>query len=172
MKLYYVPKSELDKIDNQEVLLDTLRINILYMVQRAGSGHLGGSLSSLTIMMPFFWGEMGPEDVFISSKGHDAPALYAIMQAKGLIPFDTIHTFRQPGGLPGHPTIDIPNVLFNTGSLGMGISKANFARKKVADYIKATFIEYKDKQSHTVRLSQAEAARISELSTLEQIVIQ
>jgi len=68
---------------------------------------------------------MGPDDVFISSKGHDAPALYAILQAKGIIPFDTIHTLRRPGGLPGHPTIDVPGVLFNTGSLGMGISKAN-----------------------------------------------
>lgn len=54
----------------------------------------------------------------------------------------------------------------------MGITKANFARKKVADYIKATFIEHKDKLSHTARLEQAEAQRQAEISTLEQIVIQ
>ena len=125
MKLYYVPKWELDKITDQEVLLDALRLNVLYQVQRAGSGHLGGSLSSLTIMVPLFFGEMGPDDVFIASKGHDAPALYAILTAKGVIPFDSIHTFRRPGGLPGHPTIDVPGIMFNTGSLGMGISKAN-----------------------------------------------
>ena len=131
MKLYYVPKSELDRITDNAVMMDALRLNILYMVQQAGSGHLGGSLSSLTIMVPLFFGGMGPDDVFISSKGHDAPALYAILQAKGSIPFDSIHTFRRPGGLPGHPTIDIPWLkswevpLFNTGSLGMGISKAN-----------------------------------------------
>lgn len=125
MKLYYVPKAELDKITDQAVMLDALRLNVLYQVQQAGSGHLGGSLSSLTIMVPLFFGGMGPDDVFISSKGHDAPALYAILQAKGIIPFDTIHTLRRPGGLPGHPTIDVPGVLFNTGSLGMGISKAN-----------------------------------------------
>jgi transketolase len=125
MKLYYVPKAELDKITDNAVMLDALRLQILYMVQQAGSGHLGGSLSSLTIMVPLFFGGMGPDDVFISSKGHDAPALYAILQAKGIIPFDSIHTFRRPGGLPGHPTIDVPGILFNTGSLGMGISKAN-----------------------------------------------
>ena len=128
MKLYYVPKAELDKIisgGNLDVLMDALRIQILYQVQRAGSGHLGGSLSSLTIMVPLFFGGMGPDDVFISSKGHDAPALYAVLTAKGVIPFDAIHTFRRPGGLPGHPTIDVPGVMFNTGSLGMGISKAN-----------------------------------------------
>jgi len=125
MKLYYVPKAELDRITDNAVMLDALRLNILYMVQQAGSGHLGGSLSSLTIMVPLFFGGMGPDDVFISSKGHDAPALYAILQVKGIIPFDSIHTFRRPGGLPGHPTIDVPGILFNTGSLGMGISKAN-----------------------------------------------
>ncbi len=125
MKLYYVPKEELDKITENNVMLDALRLNVLYMVQQAGSGHLGGSLSSLTIMVPLFFGIMGPDDVFITSKGHDAPALYAILQAKGIIPFDTIHTLRRPGGLPGHPTIDVPGIMFNTGSLGMGISKAN-----------------------------------------------
>jgi len=125
MRLFYVPKEELDKITDQAVMLDALRLQVLYMVQQAGSGHLGGSLSSLTIMVPLFFGGMGPDDVFISSKGHDAPALYAVLTAKGVIPFDAIHTFRRPGGLPGHPTIDVPGVLFNTGSLGMGISKAN-----------------------------------------------
>ena len=54
----------------------------------------------------------------------------------------------------------------------MGITKANFARKKVADYIKATYIEHKDKLSHGVRLEQAEAARQAEIATLEKIVIQ
>lgn len=54
----------------------------------------------------------------------------------------------------------------------MGITKANFARKKVADYIKATYVEYKDKQSHTVRLEQAEAQRQVELNSLNQIIIQ
>lgn len=134
MKLYYIPKEELDKITDLDVLTDALRLNILYMVQQAGSGHLGGSLSSLDIMIDLFYRKMKPEDIFISSKGHDAPALYAVLQAKGIIPFDSIHSFRRPGGLPGHPTIDVPGILFNTGSLGMGISKANGLAK--ADKIK------------------------------------
>lgn len=128
MSLYYINKPELDKLAEcgaYNGLLDALRLNTLYMIQQAGSGHPGGSLSSLTIMVPLFFGVMGADDVFITSKGHDAPALYACLQAKGIIPFDTIHTLRRPGGLPGHPTIDVPGVLFNTGSLGMGISKAN-----------------------------------------------
>lgn len=51
MMLYYVSKEELDKITNLDMLTDALRLNILYMVQQAGSGHLGGSLSSLGIMI-------------------------------------------------------------------------------------------------------------------------
>ena len=123
--LYYVDKPQLDMIDEPICLLDALRLNTLYMIQQAGSGHPGGSLSSLTIMFGLFWSKMTPGDVFISSKGHDAPALYACLQALGKLPFDTIHTLRRPGCLPGHPTVDVPGILFNSGSLGMGISKAN-----------------------------------------------
>lgn len=54
---------------------------------------------------------------------------------------------------------------------GMGITKANFARQKVADYIKAIYIENKDMISHTVRLQTAEAERQAELATLNQIII-
>jgi transketolase len=67
---------------------------------------------------------MGPEDIFISSKGHDAVAQYAALVAYGLLDEEAIHTFRAEGGLPGHPTVDVPGISANTGSLGMGLSKA------------------------------------------------
>lgn len=53
----------------------------------------------------------------------------------------------------------------------LGITKANFARQKVADYIKAIYIEDKDRISHSVRLQQAEDARLAELALLEQVII-
>ena len=56
-------------------------------------------------------------------------------------------------------------------SYEMGITKANFARKKVADYIKAVYIEDKDRISNTARLEIAEAERQAELAALQQIVI-
>ena len=56
--------------------------------------------------------------------------------------------------------------------VGMGITKSDFGRKKVADYIKATYVEYKDKLSHTVRLEDAEIARQAELDALNQAAIQ
>ena len=36
-----------------------------------------------------------------------------------------LHLLRKINGLPGHPDINTKNILFNTGSLGMGISKVN-----------------------------------------------
>ena len=108
------------------------RLNAVTAIQRAGSGHLGTSLSSLDIMIAarrFLGGEtfldgLGQTSIFFSSKGHDAPAYYATMHACGQLQDSDIFTLRQLGGLPGHPETITPGVPTNTGSLGMGISKA------------------------------------------------
>ena len=64
-------------------------------------------------------------DRYFSSKGHDAPGLYAILIGLGRLPFDKLFALRTLGGLPGHPDVlTTPEVVTNTGSLGMGISKA------------------------------------------------
>jgi len=62
--------------------------------------------------------------VFFSSKGHDAPALYSVLIGLGLLPEEKVHQLRRLHGLPGHPHVETPFVQANTGSLGMGISKA------------------------------------------------
>ena len=107
------------------------RINILYMIARAWSGHIGTSFSSLEIMSWLFLNEIrdldrGPDacDIFFSSKGHDAPALYAVLMGLGLLPEDKIDHLRRLHGLPGHPHVETPYIQANTGSLGMGVSKA------------------------------------------------
>lgn len=100
------------------------RFNTLYMVAKAGSGHLGSSFSSLDILSWLYLNVLKPEDRFFSSKGHDSPGLYAVQTALGILPFEKIHTLRRLGGLPGHPDVGIPGAVTNTGSLGMGISKA------------------------------------------------
>ena len=41
------------------------------------------------------------------------------------ISFKDLHNLRRLKGLPGHPDINTKNIFFNTGSLGMGISKVN-----------------------------------------------
>ncbi len=122
--LKYIPKTETDKLLNQpELLAEALRINSLYMVSKAGKGHLGTSLSSMEAIVAIRH-LMEGNDIFISSKGHDAVAQYAVLIAHGLLDEEQIHNFRVEGGLPGHPTVDIPGVRANTGSLGMGLSKA------------------------------------------------
>jgi len=124
MILYYIPKDEFQKVTDLKVLADMHRINILYMIQNAGSGHIGSAFSAINTMVELFYRDMGPEDVFFSSKGHDCAALYSILLAKGVIPFNEIHNFRRLCGLPGHPDPKWPGILFHTGSLGMGLSKA------------------------------------------------
>ena len=110
---------------------DLCRINALSMITRAGSGHVGSSFSCMDIVAWLHLHEMRPgeggapyRDVYFSSKGHDAPGLYAVMIGVGLLPPDSVRALRRLGGLPGHPDISTPHIPANTGSLGMGISKA------------------------------------------------
>ena len=101
------------------------------MIMEAGSGHIGSSFSSLDVVSWLYLYELEKNDVYFSSKGHDAPGLYSVLTAIGVIEFDKIHQLRRLGGLPGHPDVAIPGMPTNTGSLGMGVSKAKgMARAK------------------------------------------
>ena len=107
------------------------RLNVLYMIARAGSGHPGTCMSSIDVMSWIYLNEMrGLDDdptrgdIFFSSKGHDAPSWYSVAIALGLLDFELIHGLRRLAGLPGHPHVETDNVWAGTGSLGMGISKA------------------------------------------------
>lgn len=139
MKLLYIPFSEIVRIvgkiknpyDSSTVLADIFRINTLYMIEKAGSGHIGSSFSSMDIITWLWTQEMQnpnenkkKSDIYFSSKGHDVPALYNILIGTGKLKFDYIHKLRRLNGLPGHPDISTPYIVTNTGSLGMGISKA------------------------------------------------
>lgn len=113
-------------LDKLELLSLVLRLNILYSIQKAGSGHLGSSLSVLDIFICCAEFLKNKRGIFFSSKGHDAPALYNVMSFYKKLNFKKIHTLRRINGLPGHPDLNkTKNILFNTGSLGMGISKIN-----------------------------------------------
>ena len=133
--LNYIPFKEFQRVRELPVtpvvkarlFADMCRINTLYMITRAGSGHIGSSFSSLDIVSWLYLNELNPphsKDLYYSSKGHDAPGLYAVLTGLGLLDFDYIHRLRRLDGLPGHPDISVPYMVTNTGSLGMGISKA------------------------------------------------
>jgi len=121
-----------DSIFKNTLFANMARINALYMIARSGSGHIGSSFSSLDIVSWLHLEEMQAEDIFFSSKGHDAPGFYAAMIGLGRLPFEKIHGLRRLTGLPGHPDVNVAVCATNTGSLGMGISKAKgmlYARK-------------------------------------------
>jgi transketolase len=130
--LHYVPLKEFERLrrlpmkptDRSALFATCCRINALYMIAQAGSGHIGSSFSSLDIVSWLYLNELQPDDLYFSSKGHDAPGLYAVLLGLGLIPFEQIHRLRRLGGLPGHPDVATPGIVTNTGPLGMGISKA------------------------------------------------
>ena len=100
------------------------RLNTLYMIQNAGSGHIGTSFSSLDIVSWLYLEALGEQDIYFSSKGHDVPALYAVLIGLGRLPFEKLHQLRRLDGLPGHPDVGTPHIATNSGSLGMGVSKA------------------------------------------------
>src|ERR1051325_1085220 len=139
LELRFVPVSEFTRVMHAKgsasakaaAFAALARINTLYMIAGAWSGHIGTSFSSLEIMSWLFLNEIrdldkGPNqaDIFFSSKGHDAPALYNVLIGLGLLPAELLHRLRRLHGLPGHPHIETPFVQANTGSLGMGVSKA------------------------------------------------
>ncbi len=121
--LRWVPLSAFSR-SNPALFAALCRINTLTAIKRAGSGHIGTSFSSMDIVAWLHLRVLRPDDVYFSSKGHDVPALYSILAALGRLPFEKLHELRRLGGLPGHPDVGTPGIPTNTGSLGMGISKA------------------------------------------------
>jgi transketolase len=138
--LYHLDKPAFERVaganvpahDRVALFADMARLNTLYMIANAGSGHIGSSFSSMDVVSWLYLEGMTGDDKYFSSKGHDAPGLYAVLTARGILPFEKIHRLRRLDGLPGHPDVGVPGMVTNTGSLGMGISKAkgmSFANK-------------------------------------------
>jgi transketolase len=110
-----------------------IRKEIITMVYRANSGHVGGSLGAADLVVALYYHIMDhqpehPEwtdrDRFILSKGHCTPVLYAVLADCGYFSKDDLKTFRRPGShLQGHPyQPKTPGVEASTGTLGLGIS--------------------------------------------------
>ena len=113
-----------------------LRKKILQEIFEAKSGHPGGSLSIVEILMALYYGgvmdydakdpKKNDRDLFVLSKGHACPALYAILNDIGLISDSELLTLRKTNSkLQGHPDIHkTKGIEVNTGSLGQGVSVA------------------------------------------------
>ena len=105
------------------------------MIFEAGSGHPGGSLSAVEILVVLYFHHMkidpknpkwAERDKFILSKGHAAPLLYAILAERGFFPLEELSTFNAPGtSLQKHIDMKlVPGTELSTGSLGQGLSAA------------------------------------------------
>jgi len=110
-----------------------LRRHIITMTARVGSGHCGGSLSSVELVTALFFHELRHDphnprwpdrDRFVLSKGHAAPLLYAALAETGYLPVAELITLRQLGSrMQGHTDmITTPGVEMSAGALGQGLS--------------------------------------------------
>lgn len=120
------------KIEEQ---IRIIRRHILSMIYSAGSGHPGGSLSCVELLTVLYFAVLNhrprspdwdQRDRFILSKGHAAPALYAVLAEAGYFPVKELITLRKTGSrLQGHPDKKIPGIEVSSGSLGQGLSIAS-----------------------------------------------
>lgn len=111
-----------------------IRKGIIEGVYNAKSGHPGGSLSIADLLTYLYFEKMNvnssdPEDPdrdrFVLSKGHCAPALYAVLALKGYFSDKELKSLRHIGAmLQGHPCIHTKGIDMSSGSLGQGISAA------------------------------------------------
>ena len=111
-----------------------LRLDILEMTTRAGSGHPSSSWSAVEILTALYFGDVlryraddppwGERDRFIMSKGHAAPLLYATLARAGYFPRRELWRLREiDSPVQGHPIQNLmPGVEATTGSLGQGLS--------------------------------------------------
>jgi len=109
-----------------------VRRDIVSMTAEAGSGHPGGSLSAVELLVALYFHVMRhhpddpawPErDRFIESKGHACPVLYSVLARSGYFPVEELATFRKINSrLQGHAKLGTPGVEMSSGSLGQGLS--------------------------------------------------
>src|SRR5271157_321602 len=115
----------------QDISRNTRKL-ILGTLAEAGSGHPGGSLSAVELLVTLYFYKMKHDpknphwpdrDRFILSKGHAAPLLYSILAQAGYFPAVELQSLRKLGALlQGHPDLRIPGVEMPAGSEGIGLS--------------------------------------------------
>ncbi len=115
-----------------EKLAGEIRKNILQISYDAKVGHVGSAFSIVEILVALYFGILkidqrrpnsSSRDRFILSKGHAAPALYCVLEKRGLITKKILTSYCRDGGLlEEHPTHHINGIEVSTGSLGHGLS--------------------------------------------------
>jgi len=123
------------EIEKLKAIAKEMRVDIIRMLTEAGSGHPGGSLSCIDIIVTLFFSKLrykpndpnwADRDRFVLSKGHCVPALYAVLAKLGTLPHDELLSLRKLNSrMQGHPDRSrTPGIEASTGSLGQGLSVA------------------------------------------------
>ena len=124
-----------EELKKLQIIACKVRMGIIESTHAAACGHPGGSLSSSDVLTYLYFKEMrvnpqepnwADRDRFVLSKGHAAPALYAVLAERGYFPVSDLTTLRKVGSyLQGHPCRSVtPGIDMSTGSLGQGVSAA------------------------------------------------
>src|SRR5262245_11718698 len=119
-------------VQNLKAIASAIRQRVIELSHKAGTPHLGSSLSCVDILVALYWSVLRidpcrPDDPlrdrFILSKGHAALALYVTLARRGFFPESLLDTYNQDGGcLAEHPGPGcVPGVEAATGSLGHGL---------------------------------------------------
>lgn len=123
-------------IQQMEQMANTVREDIIRMLERAGSGHSAGPLGLADIFTALYFNIMkndpknpdwADRDILILSNGHTVPVRYATMANAGYFPKEELMTLRQFGTrLQGHPErTRLPGMETTSGPLGSGLSQAS-----------------------------------------------
>lgn len=124
-----------EELSELKLLATKIRRDILVMLEKVGSGHLGGSMSIVELMSVLYGRRLAYDpknprwedrDRVVLSKGHAGPAWYAALAESGFFDREMLLTLNQGGtNLPSHPDrTKTPGVDMTTGSLGQGTSTA------------------------------------------------
>lgn len=115
---------------------NAVRAHALHAINAAGSGHVGIVMSASNIVTTIYANFLRAGlDRFVLSAGHGSAMLYSVLKLAGYKVGD-LDSFRQIGGLPGHPEIGIDGVDATTGPLGQGV--ANAVGMALAEKIRGT----------------------------------
>ncbi len=122
--------------DKLKQIAKTIRKDVLISINKAGSGHTGGSLGIADIITFLYFSflnhnpkkpKLTTRDKLILSAGHLAPVLYAGLAHSGYFPVKDLYSLRKLGSpLQGHPSYlsNLPGLETASGSLGQGLSIA------------------------------------------------
>ena len=111
-----------------------VRKRLMQLIYEAKAGHTGGSLSSVDILVALYFSILKHDpsnpkwenrDRFILSKGHSVEGFYCVLQKAGYFSEEVLSSYGSYNApLAGHPTMNVPGVELNSGSLGHGLSVA------------------------------------------------